>query len=509
MHVPPPADDFRFGVSLYTSAWPLVEHPLRDFQIGLASIWIVPDNRDTEEPLLPHGTVARDSWPERGPSYRDVFQTIEGGLGFWASTRFGCTTAKFRMNGTANGYNREVSSPGWGFGDPKSLPASEMGIVQLSPSLLVPPDGLTFQDGTCGELFGYAWMVLPLIEARARTAGLDVPTGSQCWTLFLNASNFKGPVAFYTPATWSRVSLHHPPAVGRGLDARPGLVTGGAIEVNTVPRLVGRDPKGVQWTRIPRLQFPADAEGRTVLIHDLTHYSKQALYDDVERWLAGGDPASGRFDRSGASTPRCSANPLALQQGPDKLAIGGLDDWAETKALDDHTFGLQWKKQALEPWSGAWRRGALPEYFEVSDGAIHAKPATAVPVATGLVRAKFAAAGSEQSYVSTEDKTDAWHVPGPRAGPFDARLADGSVVRYAWYRFVDQPALQNSNLMPEEKRRLQSVVERIHARWTRDREYMLPPEHGKLAGLDPALLVEPPPGVGPGCVPIVLRQSPR
>ena len=194
MSVPAPPEDHCFGVSLYTTAWPLLEHPLRDFQIGLASIWIVPENRQIDYPLLPTGTVARDNWPERGPSYRDVFQTIEGGLGFWASTHFGSATAKFRMNGTADGYNHEISSPGWGFGNTTALKPEEMGIAQLSPWLLVPPDGLTFQKGTCGELFGYAWMALPLTPAKTTTAGLPVTTGDQSWTLFINAQNFKGPV---------------------------------------------------------------------------------------------------------------------------------------------------------------------------------------------------------------------------------------------------------------------------------------------------------------------------
>jgi hypothetical protein len=299
MDVPAPPEEYGYGVSLYSSAWPLLESPLRDFQIGLASIWIVPENRKINEPLLPTGTFARDHWPERGPSYRDVFQTIEGGLGFWGSTRFGSTTAKFRMNGTANGYNHEISSPGWGFGNINALRPEQMGIAQLSPRLLVPPDGLTFQEGTCGEVFGYAWMVLPLTAPKTTTAGLAVPTGNQSWTLFINAKNFKGPVAFYTPATWSRVSRQHPPAVGRGLDARPGLVTGGAIEVNTVPRFVSKDADGTNYSRIPRLQFPADEQGRTILIHNLTHYSKKALYSQVESWLAGQEAASGKFDVNG------------------------------------------------------------------------------------------------------------------------------------------------------------------------------------------------------------------
>ena len=66
MSVPAPPEEYGYGVSLYAAAWPLLEKPLRDFQIGLASIWIVPENRKIDYPLLPTGTVARDQWPERG-----------------------------------------------------------------------------------------------------------------------------------------------------------------------------------------------------------------------------------------------------------------------------------------------------------------------------------------------------------------------------------------------------------------------------------------------------------
>src|SRR5437763_1475340 len=45
MEVPPPPQTYQYGVSLYATAWPLVERPLHDFQVGLASIWIVPENR--------------------------------------------------------------------------------------------------------------------------------------------------------------------------------------------------------------------------------------------------------------------------------------------------------------------------------------------------------------------------------------------------------------------------------------------------------------------------------
>lgn len=508
MDVPAPPDDYGYGVSLYSTAWPLLESPLRDFQIGLASIWIVPDNRQIDYPLLPTGTVARDNWPERGPSYRDVFQTIEGGLGFWASTRFGSTTAKFRMNGTPNGYNHEISSPGWGFGNTTALQPDEMGIAQLSPRLLVPPDGLTFRDGTCGELFGYAWMVLPLTEPKSTTAGLPVSTGNQCWTLFINAKNFKGPVAFYTPVTWSRISRRHAPAVGRGLDVRSGLVTGGAIEINTVPRFVGTDAKGTVYTRIPRLQFPTDDQGRTILIHNLTHYSKEALYHQVEQWLAGGDVASGKFAERGAMVPPCRAEPLNLRQGSENQPIRGCEHWVETRAFDKTTFGLQWKPSVLEPCTGSMRRGTFPEYYRQEGKELLAVAADAVPDGTGLKEARFKSAVTNQFYTSPEASDTCWKKPGPKAGPFQAKLGDGSVVTYWWYRFIDQPSFQDADLSESEKNRLQTIVEKLHTHWTMDKEYLPPPGLGTLAALDASLIVTPPKGLEVGYVPVATRQSP-
>ena len=54
---------------------------------------------------------------------------------------------------------------------------------------------------------------------------------------------------------------------------------------------------------------------------------------------------------------------------------------------------------------------------------------------------------------------------------------------------------------------MQSFVEKIHANWPIDRDYMAPPSSGSLATLDPALLVTPPKGLEVGYVPIVTRQE--
>ncbi|MCP6756850.1 hypothetical protein NL533_35010, partial [Klebsiella pneumoniae] len=68
-------------------------------------------------------------------------------------------------------------------------------------------------------------------------------------------------------------------------------------------------------------------------------------------------------------------------------------------------------------------------------------------------------------------------------------MGDGSVVTYYWYRFADQPALLNADLTAAERETLQKRVELLHKNWTRDREYLPPPKVGKLADLDPAVLV--------------------
>ena len=64
---------------------------------------------------VPVGTTARDNWPERGPTYGSVFQTLEGGIGYWAGNRFHYGPPKFSMNATSDCYSHEIASPGWPF----------------------------------------------------------------------------------------------------------------------------------------------------------------------------------------------------------------------------------------------------------------------------------------------------------------------------------------------------------------------------------------------------------
>ena len=495
---PPEHSEFRTGMGFYSAVWPLIDQPLANFQIGLAGAWITPDNSDDKaKPLAPEGTLAR-KWLERGPTWSSVFQTVEGGLGYWAGNHFRYGPPKFSMNATPQCYDYEVGSPGWSFFySNEALPDNRLGIAQLSNRLLIPPDALPFQGNPNGEFLGYTWMALPFTDP---TAG-DPPTGDQSWTCFLSAANFKGPIAYYIPETWSKIGrlFKYPFIYGRGLDARPAEMGGGAMEINTVPRFDGIDGQGVVYSRIPKLQFPVDGQGRTLLVQDVVYYSKVALYDAFKTWRNGGPACSGRFDQRGTWKSKLTTSTPRYDQ--DGKKITGVERVCDTKVFEDNVWGLEWFKSDISP------KGSFPQYFKrVGEERVAvAVGAADVPAETQLLTQEFALAGRGKPY--TSPTTGAWGQPGPKCGPFTVKLADGSLVTYSWYRFVDQPSFQQYDWSAEKKAALQAFVEKIHAHWPIDRNYMAPPSRGALVALDPALLVKPPQGLEVGYVPIVTRQS--
>jgi len=494
--------EYGYGMGFYSAAWTLVEDPLARFQIGLASGWILPDNRDNDDtPLAPEGTLARQ-WEERGPTWSSVFQTVEGGLGYWRGNRFRYGPPKFSMNATPQCYDYEVGSPGWSFFyDTTALPDDRLGIAQLSNRLLIPPDALPFQGEPDGEFFGYTYMALPFTDPVPAEDGA-APIGDKAWTCFVSTANFKGPIAYYVPETWSKIAdiFDEPFLHGRGLDVRPGLMNGGAMEINTVPQLVATAADGTTYSKIPALQFPIDADGAAVLVQDVTYYSSAALYDDFLAWRRGGDAPSGRFDDDGAFRAMLSTRTPGFDQDGEPLR--GVASTFDTTVFEDGTWGLVWKDGGDAP------AGRFPQYYRHDEGERVAVAPDEVPVETGLVEAEFERAARGEPFTSPNPTDEgSWGAPGPVAGPFQVDLCDGSRVTYSWYRFVDQPTFQQYAWSDAKREALQRFVEDLHRAWSIDRDYMAPPTSGALVALDPALLVTPPAGLEVGFVPIVTRQE--
>jgi hypothetical protein len=262
-------------------------------------------------------------------------------------------------------------------------------------------------------------------------------------------------------------------------------------------------------------RFPSDGEGRSTLVHKIRSFAKGTLQEEVRAWFAGGAASDGRIEEresivhtmtgKGWSTWRIHAPNTKKEE---RAAL----DWAsfaKPEVVGGHTFGWVWDQSLVR--IGKDGLATLPEHFVLV--AREGKPAQwqAAPKEALLPQSLREVAftpptrARPEPYVTPED--GAWVAPGPVAGPFRAELGDGSVVTYSWYRFCDQPALQHADLSGEERERMQKHVELLHRNWTKDRAYLPSATSGKLAALDPALLVMPPKGFEVGYVPIVTRQE--
>jgi hypothetical protein len=307
------------------------------------------------------------------------------------------------------------------------------------------------------------------------------------------------------------------------LDARMASMRSAAMEFGTVPGFHATLDEGKNiYVRIPKLLFPTEQTSKhlsvTPCMQDITLYNRQSIYAAVMRWFdnPNGPAASGEFAEFGAIANKFNGSSINLSHKGKKWDGSALDEPVNISDLvtivdlteEYHTcsWGLQWK-----PGSG-FLNGHFPEYFQ------NGKAVAASSVPKGLSNSTWATApfpppdpNVSTPYVSPT--SGAWTTPGPVPGrptqtvTLDDRSGHRSKVTYAWYRFVDQPALQNLGLSPEQKNQLQSRIELLHKNWNTHGKYMKPPSKGSLVSMDPKLIVEPPDGLKAGYVPIVIKQE--
>ncbi len=496
---------FNAGYSMYVAAYPLVrEYPGREFQSGLFGTWMFPR---VDGPL----------------PVEKIYTDVEGGLGWWRDTEYATATPKFIMGGVQRDFVGWANGPGAGQGRDWSNDKGKYGAAQLSPWVLWPPDGLNLKQGTCGELFGSGYLPLPLTEPKATTAGTAVSTGNQCWTLFLNTGNFKGPVAFFTPYFWTRASVDDPRLNGLFLDQRPTDANKAfQMETQHIYSAEATDSKGQTYSRMAPTQYPAGPDGNSDLLHRLMVYKKTALWDAVEAWFKGGPPASSVIDLEGATMQKIKKGVRSNWSfygdhiPKDKRALMNITSYMDPNVTDSATLRVRWEGDLVTKREVNGRTViTIPEYYKLvktsSDdkGQWIAVSPEEVPAETGLHKVSFKNTEERTpvAYVTPHEKESCWKTPGPAAGPFKAKLGDGSTVTYYWYRFADQPALLNADMTKPEREEMQRRVELLHRNWTRDREYLPAPLIGKLAEIDPALIVTPPKGLEVGYVPIVTQQG--
>jgi hypothetical protein len=498
-------DLYGSGYSMYSAAWPIFnQYPgPQNFQMGLAGCWLTPQPTGNE----PDG----------------FYNTIEGGLGWWHDTRFGTRIPKFIMGGVSNGFFAWANGPGAGrsnmLGNGQrdwSTPGGKYGVAQLSNRLLWSPDGLNMAQGLNGEMLGYGYSPLPLTEVLEQTGGQEVQTGNQCWTLFLNATNFKGPATFFMPTFWTEPILEDLSLEGLFLDSRPSNPNiGHGLEHAVSPALISQDNQGTSYAKIEQLQFPASNESSVMALNQIVVYSEEALWDPMEVWFNGGETVATEDMQVDAYNVSFNNNGGSIV---GEIAGGGeaysiAMDYIQNVQQTSNVMGWEFNLNTVTEEDGYF---LLPEYFRLeSDYKWHAIDVQDVPASTNLITTEVPIGPRpEVTYVTPyepdcawQDPNGPWNNPGPVSGPFYADLGDGSTVTYHWYRFVDQPSIVHANLSEEVREEMQSRVELIHANWSHTDEYIAPPVVGNIATLDPGVLVVPPEGLEIGYVPIVTRQE--
>ncbi|MEL7377718.1 MAG: hypothetical protein AAFN65_12235, partial [Bacteroidota bacterium] len=435
------------GYTIYSAAWPIFKkYPgPNDFQMGLAGCWLTTQRTGTE------------------PS--DFYTTIEGGLGWWHDTRFGTRVPKFIMGGVSYNFYAWANGPGAGRSDmlPNgqrdwSTPGGKYGVAQLSNRLLWAPDGLNMAQSLNGEMLGYGYTPLPLTDPLAQTNGVDIETGNQCWTLFLNTTNFKGPATFFLPTFWTEPVLSNPSLEGLFLDSRPSNPDiGFGIEHAQSPALMAQGDDGNSYAKIERLQYPASNQNNSMLLNQVSVYSKGALWDEMESWFDGGTPVPTESIQSGAYGVPFINNGGAMV---GEISAAGMTneidlDYLNNVQLTTNIMGYEYNLDAVAQRDG---RFLMPEYFRLdADNIWRHLGEELVPASTNLLEAVVPSTPRpEITYLTPldpecawQDPNGPWNSPGPAAGPFRADLGDGSTVTYYWYKFMDQPAIVQANL-PEE-----------------------------------------------------------
>ena len=350
----------------------------------------------------------------------------------------------------------------------EALPDHRLGIAQLSNRLLIPPDGLPFQGNPNGEFLGYTWMALPFTDATT----VDPPTGDQSWTCFLSTANFKGPIAYYIPETWSKIGklFNYPFIYGRGLDARPGVMGGGAMEINTVPRFDGRGRRGARSTRIS-----PSCNSRLTSREDLPGAGRDLLlqggpYDEFKAWRKR-RPALHPVDSTQKGAWKSTADDADHAARPGRQTNSAASRRSSTpRSLKATSGDCNGPRATSVPGDGSRSTTNRSAKERV------AVPAADVPAETQLQGQEFPLAKLGAAY--TSPTTGAWSQPGPKQRPVQGharRRFRGDLFVVSLRRPALVPAV---SLGRWKKAALQAFVEKIHANWPIDRDYMAPPSRG-------------------------------
>jgi hypothetical protein len=478
--------------------------------------------------------------------------SIEGGMGYWMYT-LETPHVKWMLPGATNA-NYEIFG-GTFLGDGPQACTTLGGAVRVANNFLVPNDMVSFEDDDVNGFLGY-------MLSRTPIGKRSVTDDANYWTIIIDAENFAGPVMYMSSWFWDSRINWHPESVSWS-DPRALL---GYVAQGFEGRIGGIqvvDSNGVQWRRTNRWAFPKDvsngvATNSSTLFTGHSQYNTDWAVEAMEPMLAGTGSvadrtpdgiktkslAHGQIPGHGCNLPDegNTALGMSLEEDEDEDEIEWEDfgvsggettaaALAASEAANCHVkLSLDTSKLDCSTTDG-WCEGH--RYIKVnSDGT------SPTVVAAADVAADVKAALDLRAFESTrkndgrflgppaQSEEACFNNPGP--APADPRLyctrtKSGNWIGFRWYRFVDQPEMnQVFASLPAGERDtakcfMQARIERLHEaqqgaagvpRW-----FDLPQGADALPGakvkIDVALLVTPPIGLEKGFVPISVYERKR
>lgn len=255
-------------------------------------------------------------------------------------------------------------------------------------------------------------------------------------------------------------------------------------------------------TKLIKMSVP-QVNNRTVLWMGQRAHNDSELFDPLEEALVTGNLDTTKLLSKGTIGPQ---NEQCVGQGDAKF--GNVAAWATYDNIieDDDCLWTLKVANASCPADGVCD---VPQYFE------NGKPVEPLRASAALraTRNPTTPFPTDLAYDALKNKAAGGCLDSP--GPADPTLyctktLDDTWVGYRWYRFVDQPGLQQQKLSETEKAFMQKRVEALHrmmptpvSKWINGRNA----EAEGLARVEPAAIATPPRGLEVGYVPLVLYQG--
>ena len=464
--------------------------------------------------------------------------SIEGGMGYWKYT-LESQHVKWMMPASTN-MNYEIFGGTFGHEGPK--PCTQLGgAVRISNQLLVPNDFFSFSGEKIDGFVGYMLSRTP-IGKRSDT------DNANHWTIIIDTANYSGPALYMAPWFWdSRINWHPQSVSWSDPRALIGYIAEGFE--GGMGYIEATDEEGNRWFRTNKWALPQDTENgspveTSTLFTGHSQYNEDWAVEAMEPLLSGSGSEQERsfahirtMGAAKRNSPQCvppdsdAGFEVGIEESGDELlwqgfGVGSISA-AEATSPEQQSAGcsttLTVDPNVLQCENG-WCSGS--SYLQLdSSGTTRIVNESDVPDSiknTLQLREFVPNRRNDGRYLGPPAETEeaCFQKPGPADDKlYCTRTENGVWLGFQWYRFVDQPELnQVFASLPEEQRDaakcyMQERIERLHAAQNDSQDTWFEAPQGQLpkekAALDPAFLVTPPAGMEVGYVPISVFERKR